>query len=363
MQRKPIVCPTSCKNMWIALNVCMFCSIPYRFASKKLLHKRCQSISNLVFSGGSLKGFAHLGALIELSKHYDWDTFQRQILKISGSSAGSTVAMCVAANVSLEDTLKIAMSCPVGCIVSDCPSPEVILARLMGSFRWTRERFNHPPNYDHFVWSNDGLSRYAQELCKACTGNPNTTFLELFTKTKKMLIIYATHWRKHCAVEFSYRSFPDVEIWRAMAASMALPLIFKPVTIHGVEYIDGGIMQNVPVSMFEPRETLYFKLVSSIEDKPAEKTDIVDYIAHIAECLFEGQESAFLIQNPKVIEQTIFIECKGAGLLELLKPKQNYTELNNIIEQGGNSMKQFIMVPVVLLASYLRLTRDIRSAN
>lgn len=340
--------------MLIALNVCTFCSIPYRFASKKLLNRRCRSIQNLVFSGGSLKGFAHLGALVELSNYYDWKTFQHQINKVSGSSAGSTVAMFIAADIPLEKVLNFAMSYPIDRIVSDCPSPEVILSRIVGSFRWTRERFNQLPNYNHFVWSNRGLSDYTKELCKTCTGNSYVTFGELYKKTGKTLIIYATDWKRHCVAEFSHEIYPDVCIWEAMAASMALPLVFEPVTIGGIEYIDGGIMQNVPVSKFEPLETLYFKLVSPLEEKVKEKTDIIDYIAHIVDCLFEGQQSAFLIQNPEVIEQTIFIECRGTGLLDLLKPKQNHVELGNIIEQGRNSMKQFIMFPMVLMASYLK---------
>ena len=343
------------KNMLVGLFTCLFSHIPYHFASRKLIYKRCKSIRNLVFSGGSLKGFAHLGALDELSKYYDWDTFLSQITKISGSSAGCTVATFVASNTPLEKALEFALTFPVSSIVSNCPSTELILSRIVGSFRWTRERLNHIPNYNHYVWSNRGLSTYAQEICKICVdGNPHVTFAELYAKTKKELIIYATDWKKHKVVEFSYQSYPDVSIWKAMAASMALPIVFEPVTIDGVEYIDGGIMQNVPVSKFEPGETLYFKLISHFDEKTKESTDIIDYIAHIIECMFEGQESAVLIQNPKVITQTIFIECVGTGLLDVLKTKHNSVELENIIRQGRTSMKQFIMFPVVLLALYLR---------
>lgn len=342
------------KNMFIALHVCLFCNVPYHFASKKLLEKRCKPIKNLVFSGGSLKGFAHLGALVELSKYYDWDTFHHQIERVSGSSAGSTIATFIASGIPLKKAVHFAMSYPISSIVKECPSPEIILSRIIGSFRWTRERFNHIPNYNHYVWDNRGLSRYAQEICKTCMGNPHITFKEMYEKSGKTLIIYATNWKRHSVTEFSHETYPNTMVWQAMAASMSLPIIFEPVTIDGVEYIDGGIMQNVPVSKFKPKETLYFKLMSYYEEKSMEKTDIIDYIAHIVECLFEGQESAILIQNPDIFTQTVFIECRGTGLLDLLKPKQNYVELNSIIEQGGNSMKQFIMFPIVLVALYLR---------
>ena len=56
-------------------------------------------------------------------------------------------------------------------------------------------------------------------------------------------VIVATDLDRGCSHEF--RSGPIVE---AVTASCCMPIVFSPVLINGVHYVDGGLFRNFPVS-------------------------------------------------------------------------------------------------------------------
>lgn len=54
---------------------------------------------------------------------------------------------------------------------------------------------------------------------------------------------------------FSAENTPDVPIARACHASASLPLVFQPVKIDGVEYVDGGYRDNTPIGYFPENDS------------------------------------------------------------------------------------------------------------
>jgi predicted acylesterase/phospholipase RssA len=50
---------------------------------------------------------------------------------------------------------------------------------------------------------------------------------------------------------FSAATTPDIDIALACRASASIPVVFKPVTINGYEYVDGGYRDNVPTKYFQ----------------------------------------------------------------------------------------------------------------
>lgn len=54
---------------------------------------------------------------------------------------------------------------------------------------------------------------------------------------------------------FSAENTPDVPIARACHASASLPLVFQPVKIDGVEYVDGGYRDNTPMDYFPENDS------------------------------------------------------------------------------------------------------------
>jgi len=81
------------------------------------------------------------------------------------------------------------------------------------------------------------------------------TFEDLERETGHSLKIVAADLEDGNLKLFSREMTPDVVVSRAVAASAAIPLIFKPVEIDGRQYCDGGIVSNLPAWAFD-RERL-----------------------------------------------------------------------------------------------------------
>ena len=51
-------------------------------------------------------------------------------------------------------------------------------------------------------------------------------------------------------VNFNINSTPNISIIDAVAASMCVPFISKPIIIDGLYYIDGCLTDNFPIDVF-----------------------------------------------------------------------------------------------------------------
>lgn len=93
-------------------------------------------------------------------------------------------------------------------------------------------------------------------LTRKCRENGKVTFrdLDLFRaidpKRFKGLIITAVRQDNGELILFNVDKTPDVEIAKACQASSAIPVVFKPVEIDGVKYVDGGYRDNIPMNHF-----------------------------------------------------------------------------------------------------------------
>lgn len=153
-------------------------------------------------SGGFIKGFAHLGVMQALIE------FGLSPNIISGTSAGAMI----------------------GAFLADGNEPYQVL-----NFYEGKKFFD----FTKFAVSKEGLFDL-KDLVE---------FLSSHLKSKRIedlqipLIINATNFDKGCPVHFVKGDLPI-----RIAASCCMPIIFKPITINGVHYVDGGVFSNLPVS-------------------------------------------------------------------------------------------------------------------
>lgn len=70
---------------------------------------------------------------------------------------------------------------------------------------------------------------------------------EALRRSRKILRVLATNWKKGIAHEFRFREMTDEHTWDAIRASAAIPGLFPSVEIGHEKYIDGGVVQNTPI--------------------------------------------------------------------------------------------------------------------
>lgn len=221
----------------------------------------------VALSGGGARGFAHVGALIAI---------EEAGLKpdvIAGVSAGSVVAVLYAAGVPL---LKIAQ----------------IFAS--SSFR----------DFAELSFGNGGFMKI----------DKFKNFITQFLGDKKLIedldiptFIGATdldNARPHV--------FSSGEIGPRMIASCSIPIVFTPVNIDGINYVDGGVLRNHPAWILRDKcETLIGVNVSPLKEKKSYKS-IIDVALRSYNLMAKANQSADMalcdvsVQTPQIADVAAF---------------------------------------------------------
>jgi len=161
--------------------------------------------TGIVLSGGGARGFAHIGVLKALNEFGIYPEI------ISAVSAGSIV----------------------GCLYADGHTPDEIY-HIMGEMDIYKFLRFHRPKFG--MLKADGLKKKLNE-------NLSVSNLE---DLKIPLIISATNFTK---AQTEY--FKKGSIINAVLASSAIPILLKPYMMKGQMYVDGGLMNNLPVDPIE----------------------------------------------------------------------------------------------------------------
>ena len=134
-------------------------------------------------------------------------------------------------------------------------------------------------------------------------------FLRRHLRTKRIedlpipTVIVATDLDRGCSHEF--RSGPIVE---AVTASCCMPIVFSPVLIDGVHYVDGGLFRNFPVSTIcDECEYVIGVNVSPLIPQRYKQT-----LLHIAQRTYHYVFKANAIEDRELCD--ILIEAKEVGL-------------------------------------------------
>lgn len=155
----------------------------------------------LALSGGGARGVGHLGILKAM------DECEIKISMITGASAGAIVGAFYCSGYAPEEVMEIIKSVKL--------------------YRYLRP-----------AMSRSGLLKMdpAENIYKKYIKAENITELKI------PLAISATNVRRG-----KNKIFDKGPLIKAVMASSAVPVVFEPVTIDDEQYIDGGILNNLPI--------------------------------------------------------------------------------------------------------------------
>jgi NTE family protein len=196
--------------------------------SEKKKHKL-----GLALSGGGARGFAHPGAMKAI------EDFGLEPEIISGTSAGALAGVLYADGYAPEEIIKLF----VGKDFREFADIQVPVAAIFGT---------------------SGFRRFLKKYLRA------KNFEDLRIPVK----VVATNLDEGKSVVFDTGPIID-----AVVASCSIPIVFNPVVIDNVNYVDGGIFKNFPVSTIRNLcDKIIGVNVSPLVPKKYNKT-----IMHIAE--------------------------------------------------------------------------------
>lgn len=223
----------------------------------------------VALSGGGARGFAHAGALMAI---------EEAGLKpdvIAGVSAGSVVAVLYAGGI-----------------------PPLGMVRLFGNAGFR--------DFAELSWGKGGIfsiDKFKKFIIRAIGGIENLEDLRI------PVYIGATDLDNGCPAEFH-----SGEIGPRMVASCSIPIVFKPVKIDGVNYVDGGVLRNLPAWILRDKcETLVGINVSPLREvKHSHSLSLVDVALRTYNIMAKANQTVDMsmcdiaVQTPEIANYQVF---------------------------------------------------------
>jgi NTE family protein len=224
----------------------------------------------LVLSGGGARGFAHLGLIQALNEAGIFPDV------LSGTSAGALT----------------------GVLYADGYTPKEIL-KLMKS--GSRLDFMRPALPREGLLQISGIIKILKAHLKA----------KSFNELKIPLFVAATDLNNGKAVYFS-----EGELLDPVIASASIPVLFQPVRIGDISYVDGGVLDNLPV---HPIEKICRFLIGSFVN-PVGYIDKISGLINIAERTFMLSMSKEIVEKSKKFD--LFVAPLELGNYKILDPEK-----------------------------------------
>jgi NTE family protein len=286
--------------------------------------------ADLVLEGGGVKGLGLVGAVLHLMR--EGYTFPR----VAGTSAGSIVAAFLAAGATADELAGI---------MDRLEYPRVPdragLPGIGESLGLVRHSGAHPGNYIHgFV--RDELERLGV-----------TTFGDL---KRDALVVTATDITRGrlLRLPWDYESLgldPDEQpVADAVRASISIPLFFEPVQLADRELVDGGVLSNFPIEMFDrpkPRwPTFGVKVIPDAPDAnallfpglPVPQLPPVRLLTRVMTTAVLGHDQTYL-ERPCVRRRAIQVDTSAVGIVEFGADERKRAAL---VENGERAAADFL---------------------
>ena len=191
------------------------------------------NIDKLVCTGGGSKVISCIGAL----KILEEKNILKNIKKYAGSSAGGIICTLLNLEYSSKEIIEIILKINFG---------------LINNF-FLRIPFNLMNNYGLF--NGNKIVKLFENLLEKKGFNKNTTFLELYIKTGKILVLTGVSITVQDVFYFNFETTPNMKIVDALRITMSIPLFFTSIKYKINEkehiFVDGGLINNFPIYYFD----------------------------------------------------------------------------------------------------------------
>jgi len=187
-----------------------------------------KQIEHIVVNGGGALILNIYGALKRSNQLKMWK--HENIKSYYGTSAGAILCLIVALNFDWEE---------IDAFIINCPWNNFLNFNVLEIYNYY---LNNVITQSGFVYG------IFTPLFGAKDIDLDITFEQLYEKINTDIHVYATCFKTFEIKEFSKDTTPNVKVLEAIYASIAVPIIFKPVKIDGELYIDGCICLHYPLA-------------------------------------------------------------------------------------------------------------------
>ncbi len=205
---------------------------------------------NLALEGGGVRGLAYAGALEVLEQK----NILQHIERVAGSSAGAIAGLMISLGYNSTEIDSILQNLKI----QQFNDGKDIVGKII---RIKKE---------YGLFKGNKFEKWLGKLIEYKTGDSNTTFNDLHKKHLqdnifKDFYCTGTNISRQQLEIFSWETWPQMELKTAVHISSCIPFYFKPVAIDSIGkevsakkilpvcdlYVDGGMLCNFPINMFD----------------------------------------------------------------------------------------------------------------
>jgi len=279
-----------------------------------------KNITTVVFAGGGVRGLAFVGALQTLRdvKGIDFGARIPKPAILSGVSIGSLFALMINIGFTVAEITEISSNLKQSELISH--DPLRILSGELSIDDGSRLR--------NFVKLILDKKRLSSEI----------TFKELFdTFDGISLHVLVSDLTNAKVIQISEKSHPNVKIMDGITASMSIPFVFPPVVSpEGDLWVDGGILENFPVTRYDPETLLGFDFTVKIDCVADNLINLFSRVLYVQQVPLDFLSKKLM--SAKHLERCVFIETGNITSL------QNFTDLSQetrklLLKAGSDAMR------------------------
>ena len=276
--------------------------------------------TNLVLSGGALRGVGLLGAI----KYLEELDYIKYIKNYIGTSAGAIICFFIILGYNSNEIKDIIIK-EINTIVD--------------------LDFENIPNFldDYGIDDCKKNKEVFTKYLKLKTDLEDITFIDFTKKFGLNLIITGSNLTTHNLDYFNVDNTPTMSIINALLITSCLPLIYKPIQYNECIYIDGGIYNNFAIDYFEKNknETLGINVNSYFSRK---NNNFVDYFNNIIYSIMNKLTYDNLNNNKNYNIYNIYFDKNMEDDIKFsltdLKIEINIDKINYNFDYGYNDFKK-----------------------
>eukprot|EP01103_Thecamoeba_quadrilineata_P017109 TRINITY_DN5942_c0_g1_i1.p1 TRINITY_DN5942_c0_g1~~TRINITY_DN5942_c0_g1_i1.p1 ORF type:complete len:510 (+),score=120.04 TRINITY_DN5942_c0_g1_i1:38-1531(+) len=240
---------------------------------------------NLVLEGGGVRGIAYGGTLGVLGDK----GILKNIERIAGTSAGSIAGLCLALGADAARIEKALQEIDFASFADGnfVTSNGVALHEgnaLAESVRRLISQLLTEKNVTSQQLQLSNLQDITFAQLKQLTEDPNYSgtfklFYAIGTKLVDFSFDRFSKKEEYDPLEmkvFSADTTPDLRLWEATRISMSVPFFFKPVEYEGSYYVDGGVLYNYAINIFDENGVANEETLGLRVDQPDELATFLD---------------------------------------------------------------------------------------
>ena len=185
---------------------------------------------NLVLSGGSVKGIAHVGALNVLVEKGLIDL--KKLESVAGTSAGSMLGLLIVLGFTTDEVRDFLYELDISSMFN--PDLSLVLKKCG-------------------IETGQTVCRMFEDILYERTRVKHINFRQLFEITGIHFIVVGSCLTTKEAVYYDHLNTPNFKVSMAIRISIGIPGFFTPVAIGSNRYIDGGVINDYPMNLFVDR--------------------------------------------------------------------------------------------------------------